>query len=669
MAVMQCATLVLSHSPSFSRLIKPKGTTIRLLAILCLVACESFGGESVHTLQSFGVRVEHGRIVYPLPSHVALGLFNPDPLLDAAYCAEGKVQVYQNLGDGTFGAEPVWERPVSGEVEKVEWKLRQSATAGIADPNSRGDIVIHYADGRSEVITHEQMQTREDNLPRGGFASVPAMDPPLSFHEVWRSAVNNAPANQVAMGDIDNDGRIELGYWFYPVVGSGDTTRRFVVYENQGNDTYVVEWDTVLDRSSGGIYGISDIDNNGHKEWDILASTGATFLECYGPRQYRVCRSNLYPPLPGITFKMIESDVKHDGTKDISMLISDPSRSIDPTIVLVGEFAGRSILPNGDYLFAFNQQIARYQGYVFDMAIGQVDGQGWDEIVPAGGSFGVNEPVPIDYLWYSGVPGADLWKTREIYTGLQSGTGAVMFVNLDADTAMEFVSGAPGPIGHGSMFALKYQHDTTWSVMWADSSLRNSPLWVNSGYLNGQFVAAGANTWHPADSLYSELHTYLPSGNKYGVWHKDSLSIQDFHFADIDHDGRTNLVFAQIANYNVRLEDYESDTIVVAVNPPSELPGKFELFQNYPNPFNPTTAITFYLPLHSHVEIRIYDILGKEVRALVKNDLPQGTHTVSWNGITNEGGDAASGVYFYRMTVLEGRGTLFAQTRKLLLLR
>ena len=659
MAVMQCATLALSHAPSFSRLIRPKGTTIRLLAILCLVACESFGGESVHTLQSFGVRVEHGRIVYPLPSHVALGLFNPDPLLDAAYCAEGKVQVYKNLGDGTFGAAPVWERPVSGEVEKVEWKLRQSATAGIADPNSRGDIVIHYADGRSEVITHEQMQTREDNLPRGGFASVPAMDPPLSFHEVWRSAVNNAPANQVAMGDIDNDGRIELGYWFYPVVGSGDTTRRFVVYENQGNDTYVVEWDTVLDRSSGGIYGISDIDNNGHKEWDILASTGATFLECYGPRQYRVCRSNLYPPLPGITFKMIESDVKHDGTKDISMLISDPSRSIDPTIVLVGEFAGRSILPNGDYLFAFNQQIARYQGYVFDMAIGQVDGQGWDEIVPAGGSFGVNEPVPIDYLWYSGVPGADLWKTREIYTGLQPGTGAVMFVNLDADTAMEFVSGAPGPIGHGSMFALKYQHDTTWSVMWADSSLRNSPLWVNSGYLNGQFVAAGANTWHPADSLYSELHTYLPSGNKYGVWHKDSLSIQDFHFADIDHDGRTNLVFAQIANYNVRLEDYESDTIVVAVNPPSELPGKFELFQNYPNPFNPSTRIKYNVPLATHVRIKVFNLLGQEVATLVDERKTRGSYETQWNSRA-----FPSGVYFYQLTAEHQM-----MVRKMLLLR
>ena len=265
------------------------------------------------------------------------------------------------------------------------------------------------------------------------------------------------------------------------------------------------------------------------------------------------------------------------------------------------------------------------------------------------------------YLWYSGVPGADLWKTREIYTGLQSGTGAVMFVNLDADTAMEFVSGAPGPIGHGSMYALKYQHDTTWSVMWADSSLRNSPLWVNSGSLNRQFVVAGANSYNPNnDTIWTQLHAYRPAGTKFGTWFKDSASIQQFHLLDIDNDGRTNLIFPLLSHFTGHcLVVYESDTIVVAVNPPSELPGKFELFQNYPNPFNPSTRIKYNVPLATHVRIKVFNLLGQEVATLVDERKTRGSYETQWNSRA-----FPSGVYFYQLTAEHQM-----MVRKMLLLR
>jgi hypothetical protein len=75
----------------------------------------------------------------------------------------------------------------------------------------------------------------------------------------------------------------------------------------------------------------------------------------------------------------------------------------------------------------------------------------------------------------------------------------------------------------------------------------------------------------------------------------------------------------------------------------SEMPQKFRLDQNYPNPFNPTTTISFSLPSKSFVTLKIYDVLAKEVATLVNDELPAGTHSLTWNA-----GGAPSGVYFYQ---------------------
>lgn len=73
-------------------------------------------------------------------------------------------------------------------------------------------------------------------------------------------------------------------------------------------------------------------------------------------------------------------------------------------------------------------------------------------------------------------------------------------------------------------------------------------------------------------------------------------------------------------------------------------PDKFELLQNYPNPFNPTTSIKYTLPAKSKVELRIYNILGKEVANLVNEMQDAGSYEVSFNA-----SGLSSGVYFYEL--------------------
>ena len=79
------------------------------------------------------------------------------------------------------------------------------------------------------------------------------------------------------------------------------------------------------------------------------------------------------------------------------------------------------------------------------------------------------------------------------------------------------------------------------------------------------------------------------------------------------------------------------------------VPDEFRLFQNHPNPFNPTTKIEFMLPKSSKVEIKIYNMLGQEIKTLIDRYFGSGSHVVIWDGRDNLGRIVGSGVYLYRM--------------------
>jgi len=85
----------------------------------------------------------------------------------------------------------------------------------------------------------------------------------------------------------------------------------------------------------------------------------------------------------------------------------------------------------------------------------------------------------------------------------------------------------------------------------------------------------------------------------------------------------------------------------------ANLPKKFLVEQNYPNPFNPGTQINFFLPELSIVKLDIYDITGKKVVTLKNDMLPSGSHRVFWDGRGQNGKKMSSGVYLYRLQVLD----------------
>jgi len=100
----------------------------------------------------------------------------------------------------------------------------------------------------------------------------------------------------------------------------------------------------------------------------------------------------------------------------------------------------------------------------------------------------------------------------------------------------------------------------------------------------------------------------------------------------------------------------------------------FELYQNYPNPFNPTTKISWQSPVGSHQTLKVFDLLGREVAALVDEYKPAGTNEVEFNAasLSGEVWNLNSGVYFYQLRV--GGSEInseqaFIQTRKMVYLK
>jgi hypothetical protein len=87
-----------------------------------------------------------------------------------------------------------------------------------------------------------------------------------------------------------------------------------------------------------------------------------------------------------------------------------------------------------------------------------------------------------------------------------------------------------------------------------------------------------------------------------------------------------------------------------------------------PNPFNPVTTIDFSLAADGRATIRVFDAAGRVVRTLVDSPVEAGEHTAVWDGTTDSGHRAASGVYFVRMEAA-GHMDAFRATRKLVLLK
>jgi hypothetical protein len=96
-----------------------------------------------------------------------------------------------------------------------------------------------------------------------------------------------------------------------------------------------------------------------------------------------------------------------------------------------------------------------------------------------------------------------------------------------------------------------------------------------------------------------------------------------------------------------------------------EIPKDYALKQNYPNPFNPTTTIRIDLPEQSVVTLKIYNVLGREIKTLIDRE----TISAGVLEVTLDASQISSGLYFYRLIAEKSDGKPFESTKKMMLVK
>ena len=95
-----------------------------------------------------------------------------------------------------------------------------------------------------------------------------------------------------------------------------------------------------------------------------------------------------------------------------------------------------------------------------------------------------------------------------------------------------------------------------------------------------------------------------------------------------------------------KISNIDFPFIVTKVPELTQIPSEFVLEQNYPNPFNPSTTIRFTVPKREHVNLTVFDFLGREVKVLLNQEEGQGSYQVKFDGL-----GLPSGTYFYKLQV------------------
>ena len=182
--------------------------------------------------------------------------------------------------------------------------------------------------------------------------------------------------------------------------------------------------------------------------------------------------------------------------------------------------------------------------------------------------------------------------------------------------------------------------------------VQNTPTFSWTDYkslsiLNKDTVWAVGPSIYRNNTAYGPLLITTNGGTSWGYQIADSLSDQYLYINFINRKyGWAFPAFVITNEIHTRIGGNDT-TFFTAVNSNvSEIPNGFELFQNYPNPFNQMTNIKYQITSKSFINLRIFDITGKEITTLINEEKQTGMYSVRFDS-----GNLSSGIYFYIMSI------------------
>lgn len=469
-------------------------------------------------------------------------------------------------------------------------------------------------DGRKEIYAVNNM------LDQGGNELIPRIYKfefdGEKWDSVWSTTITNIPQQNswaaLTTGDWDNDGKPEIIWGPANYFGTDNTNPpRIIVFEYPG------------DGSEG--LGVDIFGNRGpNAQWTITEEDNL----------------DLRP------FKWVLSDIDADGQKELSFC----DRSSSPTYHF-GVVSVSDIPDNGD---ASETWTLEHSGQGLELDASNI----YDMAVVDNSIFLIHSNGIVDIILYNGSSWSDPVSLPDMVPGGSWKTATV--VDIDGDGTEEIAVGG-WSAADNNMYILK---PDPFAVLTSTAVADMSPYLSDAGRLNGGAagdidqdgktdIVFGTRSADP-NAAYVRIEYQggsLTSPDSYVVTVIDSFLTEStsqrfdgVQIANVDDDPEMEVLYTdgnQTGRIPIVVLDIEVSVSVEDFIAPTE----YFLEQNYPNPFNPSTSIRFGLTKTSTVDLRIYDILGKEIAVLINNEIKAaGIYNVEFNA-----GSLASGTYIYSL--------------------
>ncbi len=188
---------------------------------------------------------------------------------------------------------------------------------------------------------------------------------------------------------------------------------------------------------------------------------------------------------------------------------------------------------------------------------------------------------------------------------------------------------------------------TNFGVLWTPSNNGLEGRTVN-------FIAIQDTNTMFASTADSGLYVSSDGGSS---WRAANNGLADLHLTGVRSTG--SYVYCGTTGRGIWRRLTADVLTSVEENHPPRTPSDFGLSQNFPNPFNPGTNIRFMIPRAAFVSLKVFDVLGREVRTLVNEEMRPGNHEATFDAT-----GLASGVYLYQL-----HSGSFKETKRLILLR
>jgi enediyne biosynthesis protein E4 len=620
-------------------------------------------------------------------SCAAFGDFDNDGNQDVFLTEWGKDNwLFKNNGDGTF-------TKISGMEINSNSSISITASWGDYDNDGFLDLFVGNGSTSSAVKQHNYLYHNNGN---GTFTKITTGDIAEYSGCVWTSAwadVNNDGYLDLYIGTIyeresllylnNGDGTFSIAQRFgtsAPTISTGVTGASFGDYDNDGSVDLLV-----ADVASGAPPLMFHNNGNGN-HWFAVTCTGTI-----SNRSAIGARVKIKATIAGKTFWQIRDITGVQGFRSSNDLRTQfglgDATTVDSLVINwpSGTQTVRTNLPANQFISVTEEIPANFLKPIFGA-----------DVTKGKGSLTVHfmdksiASTPItSWSWDFDNDGKEDSKEQHPTFTFRADTGGTFSVSLTISngiTSKNFIKN-----NYIQLISKSTPNLAIFSKI--SSSSNESPAYPPEQAIDGDLNTRWASQFADPQWIMVELDTIYTVGrlvlkweNAYGRKYTiqaaiDTTSWQTVFTETKGNGGMDDITFSPVEAKFIRLygtargTSYGYSLYELEIYRPSltglldtkTLPRDFYLKSNFPNPFNPSTTIGYQLSSPSHVELKIFDILGREVRTLVNTEQTSGRYTLNFDG-----SQLSSGIYLCRITASNPMlysDQIFVKTNKMILLK